>query len=70
MKWGYVNSGQVRLIKIEYLMAILIRWAHSTLNIQCSSEHIRLIRIEYLMVGLIKWAHSNSIFNTAPDRLG
>jgi hypothetical protein len=39
-------------------MVRLIRWAHSTLNIQFCCGHVRLIVIEYYMVGLIRWAHS------------
>ena len=64
------RSRQVRLIRIEYSVAILIWWAHSALDIQCSSRHVRLIGIDYLVIILIGWAHSSSIFNAGPDRLG
>jgi hypothetical protein len=64
------SGRQVRLIRIDYSVVVWIRWAHSALNIQYSSGQVRLIGIEYSVVIFIRWAHSNSIFNSAPDRLG
>jgi hypothetical protein len=46
------SCGQVRLIRIEYSVIGLNRWAHSTLNIQCRCRLVRLIGIEYSVIGL------------------